>query len=133
MNQEKENAILLANIGSSDLEILIDKYFIPLGYRQEPNEDRSNLDTEQEDIWENRNNLIRGLCQKLKVQIVEKTRKTPYKFTELTEKIDLAFQENPQKWSKKIRYSRLSGIIKKIQTKFKLEKVIFLSPSKTKR
>ena len=52
-------AILLANIGTSDLALKIGEHFFPIGFdRSEPGLDYSELTDEEKKVWNNRETLI---------------------------------------------------------------------------
>ncbi len=88
--------ILIANIGTSDLSIKIDDYYIPVGFdRSESNIDYRGLDQDEKAMWEKelRDSYIAGvLCPELNVK-VEKGR---FSFRELTLKILEAYEQDEE-------------------------------------
>lgn len=126
----KEKAVLLANVGTSDIEIYLDGYgYIPVWERQQPNQARDYGELEPTTIqtWNNRVQLIIDhVCQELDVPIDQSRKfpKLPFKFIDLTQKLYQAYQNNPEAWTKRIFASRLVGIIQQVQEKFEIEKII---------
>lgn len=115
--------ILIANIGTSDLAVKVDDYYLPIGFdRDEPNIDESDLNTNEKEIWEKdfrKEYIIERLCKELNVDIY----KGKFKFRELTEKILNAYQNNPAEWHQRISLGRIYGVIKTAIEKFNVKKV----------
>ncbi|MGK7872778.1 MAG: hypothetical protein AB4426_05530 [Xenococcaceae cyanobacterium] len=120
--------ILIANIGTSDIAVKLnkdflkpyiqeqnipselaeqlDRYYLPIGFdRNEPNQDKAiaELDADQKKIWEQRQNLISTLCDELQV----KCNRNRFSFRDLTSHLWQEYQKEDQKDSKKW-HSRLS-------------------------
>jgi hypothetical protein len=130
-------AILLANIGKSDLLIkseIYEQYWIPLGFdREEPNLREVQATDEEKQIWREREEIIiTELYPQLKIEAPPKDDRGKYKttvtFRQLTEKIWNAYETN-ERWHDLIRPSgRILGAIETISAKFKLETVyIFIT------
>ncbi len=103
--------ILLANIGTSDLAIKIDDFYLPVGFdRSEPNVDYSGLTDNEKNIWERelrQEYIINVLCKELDVK-VDRGR---FSFRELTCKILEAYKKNEETWHQRIRPGRIWGVI----------------------
>lgn len=134
MNQPK--AILLANIGTSDLAVKIDKddYHYPIGFdRDEPRlqEQLKQLEENKRQAWNQKDEVIATkLCPQLDVQVTIKedknTGKISYKFSfrELTKKII----DNYQNWDDKIIPGRIWGVIEEAYHQFHVRTVyIFIT------
>lgn len=104
--------ILIANIGTFDLAIKIDDYFMPIGFdRSEPNINYDGLNDIEKIVWEQELRLsyiAEYLCPELGVN-VDKGR---FSFRELTHKILEAYQKNEETWHQRIRPGRIWGVIK---------------------
>lgn len=126
----KEKAILLANVGTSDIEIYLDGYgYIPVWERQQPNQARDfqELETKTIQTWNNRIQLITDqVCRELRVEIDDsrKSPKLPFQFIDLTQKLQEAYENKPDTWRSRIFASRLLGIIQQAKEKFELDKII---------
>lgn len=105
-------AILIANIGTSDLAIKIDNFYIPIAFdRKEPNIDDSGLNANEKAVWEQdlrQSYIVEYLCPELGVNI-DKRR---FSFRELTYKILKAYEEDEETWHQRIRPGRIWGVIK---------------------
>ena len=112
-------AILVANIGTSDLAIKIDDYYIPISFdRNEPNLDLSNLEEEEEIIWSKDwrdSDIQRKLCPELGIE--------KYSFRELTKSIWDKYQEDEANWHDRISPGRIWGVIQTAIEEFQLDKV----------
>ncbi len=109
-------AILIANIGTSDLAVKIDDYYIPVGFdRHEPNLDESGLTDDEKTIWERelrQSFIISDLCPKLGVPVKEnKNGQKSFSFRELTHKLLEAY-ERDENWHDRIRPGRIWGVLK---------------------
>lgn len=121
--------ILVANIGTSDLAIKIDDFYIPIGFdRSEPNIDYQGLNDNEKAVWEEKFRLsyiAASLCLELNVN-VDKGR---FLFRELTYKILEAYQKDEETWHQRIRPGRIWGVIKSaMEPNFKVrEAYIFVT------
>ena len=130
--------ILIANIGTSDLAVKINglDYYVPIFERNEPNEEKSSLTSEQLEVWEQRNKYIaEGICQELNVAVKESESKGKkyfdFSFRELTEKLRSAYQQNPDLWHSRICPSRIGGAIAQAKTQFAAQQIyIFVTNQK---
>lgn len=123
-------AILIANIGTSDLAIAVDDYYVPVYFdRNEPNIDRPDPDSLEEAAWKMRTDDINQLAiQELGMQIEEG--KTP-PFREFTHKLLEAYQQYPDKWHHRLRPGRIWGVIVAAREKFQIETAhIFVTDQK---
>ena len=106
--------ILIANIGTSDLAVKIDDYYLPIGFdRNEPNHDvaLAELNENENEKWKARQNLIAtNLCEELKVNYNPKSYR--FSFRELTAKIFDAYQQSPETWHQRLSPGRIWGVIK---------------------
>ncbi|MDY6940830.1 MAG: hypothetical protein SWY16_24630 [Cyanobacteriota bacterium] len=114
----KNSAILIVNLGSSDLAVKIDGYYIPVGFdRNEPNLDDSGLDDNEKAMWEQelrRSYITEELCPELGVE-VDRGR---FSFRELTRRILEEYEKDEALWHSRIRPNRLWGVIRAAQQKF---------------
>ena len=105
----------IANIGTSDLAVKVDDYYIPVRFdRNEPNLDESGLTENEEGIWNLRqDSMSEELCPELGVQTQpQKNPNTPrFLFRELTEKLLEAYEQDEEKWHSRISPGRLQGVI----------------------
>ena len=123
-------AILIANIGTSDLAVKIEEYFIPVGFdRSEPNIniDDPALTDDQKDMWNEQKLrhffVTDSLCQELDVKVNLDNPRNPFSFLELTEKLLNAYEKDEEKWHSRIRPGRISGVIKTAVEKFKVKDI----------
>ncbi len=129
-------AILIANIGTSDLAVKIEEYYIPVGFdRNEPNIDYSDSTEDQKTMWEQQKlrqeYVTQLLCPELNVPVDSNNPKIPFSFRELTEKLLNAYQQDEEKWHPRIRPGRISGVIKTAVEKFKVQDIyIFVTKQK---
>jgi len=100
--------ILIANIGTSDLAVKVNKYYIPIGLNlNEPNIDLSGLEEEEEDIKNSLSSYITdNLCPELGVEVNNK-----FSFREFTYNLLEAYKKSPSEWHNRIRPGRIQGII----------------------
>ena len=115
-------AILIANIGTSDLTVNVDNYYFPIGFdRNEPNIDYSGLTPDEDAAWQSRREFVEQiLCQELNVE--------PFTFRNLTHKLRDAYQQQPEAWHSRIRPGRIWGTLVEAQEKFKVRTVyIFIT------
>lgn len=124
--------ILLANLGTSDLTIKVQDFWLPFGFRDEPNVDETGLteQPEKETAWKKREQLIVELLETqsslldLKEIIRQKKFKT-YHFKNLTSQLqqhsknDVAQPHNQIQ----LKVGRLLGIVKTAYEKFQARKV----------
>jgi hypothetical protein len=111
-------AILIANIGTSDLAIKLRgfDYFLPVGFdRDEPNTANEILTTDEQALWDRHTRedfIIDELCHELKVECKAKFNgKKSYSFRSLTEKLFAAYDQDPETWHPRIRPGRIWGVI----------------------
>ncbi|AOY78990.1 hypothetical protein BJP36_02805 [Moorena producens JHB] len=104
-------AILIANIGTSDLAIKIDNYYIPVGFdREEKNLPLDDLTSNEKEVWEQglRNDLITEyVCPELGVTV----KNGKFSLRELTEKLLYEYQNNPEKWHSRLSPGRIWGVV----------------------
>ncbi|MFM6589915.1 MAG: hypothetical protein ACKPJA_18935 [Microcystis panniformis] len=126
--------ILLANLGTSDLTIKVQNFWLPFGFRDEPNVDETGLteQPEKETAWKKREQLIVELLETqsslldLKEIIRQKKIKT-YHLKNLTSQLhqlqhsknDVAQPHNQIQ----LKVGRLLGIVKTAYEKFQARKV----------
>lgn len=110
-------AILIANIGTSDLTIKIDDYYIPVGFdRNEPNLDESELTDDEKTVWERelrQSYIISELCPELGVTVTEnKKGEKKFSFRELTQKLLAVYEKDETGiWHDRIRPGRIWGVL----------------------
>ena len=128
-----DSAILILNLGTSDIAVQIDGYYIPVGFdRNEPNLDDSDLDDNEKAIWEQelrQSYIIQELCPQLGVK-VDRGR---YSFRELTRRILEEYEKDETSWHSRIRPNRLWGVIQSAQQKFDLETVYLFATDQPER
>lgn len=116
--------ILIANIGTSDLAIKIDDYYIPVGFdRDEKNVNDTDLDENEKAIWEKnlrQEYICSQLCHELEVPY---KKNGEFSFRELTKKILEEYEKNEGIWHHQINPDRIRGVIEKARKEFNLEKV----------
>ncbi|MEL6580230.1 MAG: hypothetical protein AAFQ14_10785 [Cyanobacteria bacterium J06621_12] len=127
---------LINNLGTSDLLIEIDGYYLPVGFnRDEKNTDFSGISEAEHQQWKSRQKTIATtLCQELGVEVASADSRYPYSysFRELTQKILAELQRNPDLWSKRLRLGRINGIIERAQAEFAVSKAyIFVTDHST--
>ncbi|CAD5988635.1 hypothetical protein PCC9214_05428 (plasmid) [Planktothrix tepida] len=117
-------AILIANIGTSDLAIKIDDYYIPVGFdRDEKNVNNTELDENEKVIWEKnwrQEYICAQLCHELEIPY---KKNGEFSFRELTKKILEEYEKNEEVWHNQINPDRIRGVIEKARKEFNLEKV----------
>ncbi len=118
-------SILIANIGTSDLTVRIPSslYYLPIIMRNEPNLKNTvnDLNEDRLNIWNQSHQLVQeNLCSKLKVNLKEKSQ---FQFVELTQKLWLAYQDNPEVWNSRIRPGRFLGIVNTAVRNFNIQKI----------
>ncbi len=115
-------AVLVANIGTSDLAVKIDDYYIPVGFdRNEPNLDVSNLNEDEQLFWEQdlrQQYIIESLCAELDVEVTQNRNRAFFSFRELTEKLLNAYEANETKWHQRLSPGRIWGVIETAKTQF---------------
>ncbi|MGB3401196.1 MAG: hypothetical protein WBA77_00735 [Microcoleaceae cyanobacterium] len=120
---------LIANIGTSDLAVKIDHYYIPIGFdRSEPNIDQSDLNEDEKAIWEQelrQSYITEILCPELNVSVREnrKTSKKIFSFLELTEKLFQAYEQDELTWHSRLRPGRIWGVIQTAQQQFNVQEI----------
>lgn len=124
-------AILLANLGTSDLAIKINDfdYCLPIFERKEPNEDTSKLTTNELDAWNSRDTYAKFLYDELEMKLIksknteEETGEVKSSFIEFSEKLLERYKSDPVTWHPRIRPGRIGGVILDAQKKFELQKI----------
>lgn len=106
-------AILIANIGTSDLAVKIDDYYIPVGFdRNEPNLDESELTDDEKTVWDaqlRQSYIISDLCPELGVAVNGQK----CSFRELTQKLLAVYEaDETGTWHDRIRPGRIWGVLK---------------------
>ncbi|MEN9230546.1 MAG: hypothetical protein Q6L68_06530 [Thermostichus sp. DG02_5_bins_236] len=123
-------AILIANIGTSDLSVKLKDfdYFLPIGFdRDEPNVSDEILSPDEQALWDRNTRdefIIDELCKELGVEC--KTRdngKKSYSFRTLTEKLFSAYQQDPEDWQGRIKPGRIWGILNTAIHQFSVNKI----------
>lgn len=123
-------AILIANIGTSDLSVKLKDfdYFLPIGFdRDEPNVSDEILSPDEQALWDRNTRdefIIDELCKELGVEC--KTRgngKKSYSFRSLTEKLFSAYQQDPEDWQGRIKPGRLWGVLNTAIHQFSVKKI----------
>ncbi|MHC5729792.1 MAG: hypothetical protein ACYTXY_37870, partial [Nostoc sp.] len=122
-------AILIANLGTSDIAIKLDgfNYYLPIFERVEPNEDLSGLNSEELHLWKKRNNYAELLCDELNVKYTkqESSRgiEIDFLFTEFSQNLLKAYLLEPDVWHNRIRPVRIGGVILDAINKFNLQEI----------
>ncbi|MDX2232443.1 MAG: hypothetical protein NW220_22625 [Leptolyngbyaceae cyanobacterium bins.349] len=103
-----EAAILVANIGTSDLSIKVDDYYLPIGFDRE----ERNLKPPEsvQALWEHRTKKVRAIAQaELGIDLSGKDDRSWFRAVsgELWER----YQQAPEIWHERIRIGRLLGVI----------------------
>lgn len=117
--------ILIANIGTSDLAVKVDDYYLPIQFdRSEPNIDDSHLDENSQEYWDNREFWIaESVCKKLNIPYQEKQKGEKksyvYSFRDLTKAL-LAHYDD---WKNNIIPCRILGIINKAIKEFNVKNI----------
>ena len=107
-------AILVANIGTSDLAIELDGYYIPIGFdRTEPNIVNPEAGSPEVVIWaeENRREKTQQLYRELGFADPGQLRWS-VSFRDLTQKLSERYKAAPETWHDRILPGRLWGVIK---------------------
>jgi hypothetical protein len=117
-------AILIANIGKSDISVKIGDHYFPIGFdRNEPNLQQPEPNSLEADLWKNRITHIREMAQsKLGINVSEKNTGIP-PFREFTRALLTAYQKDSQTWHPHIRISRIWGVIETARSSNPLRKV----------
>jgi hypothetical protein len=126
-------AILIANIGTSDLVIKIEgfDYFLPILFRKEPNLEGKlkELTPEEKGIWDDRNNYVKAfLCDHLGVETSRnQNEELVFSFREFSQKLLGKYNEYPEYWYDRIRPGRIWGVIRDSISLSNLDKIIFIA------
>ncbi len=122
--------ILIANIGKSDLAVKPQgiNYYLPIGFdRDEPNEDRSGLTPEEQEVWDKREEYIASICTELGVvsQKVQRGRNIVYDFNflELTGKILEAYPAKLTGGEDRLCPGRIGGVLLEAKKKYDVKDV----------
>lgn len=123
-------AILLANLGTSDLAIKINDfdYCLPIFERNEPNEDTSRLNIGELEVWKDRNSYTEFLYEELNMTLIPSKiagEKIGVKssFVDFSQSLLQKYLSNPDIWHHRIRPGRIGGVIIDAQKKFELQKI----------
>ncbi|MBD2090641.1 hypothetical protein H6F67_12330 [Microcoleus sp. FACHB-1515] len=105
-------AILVANIGTSDISVKIGDYYIPIGFdRSEPNIVEPEEDSPEAAVWvKNRRREIQSLYRELGFQDSGDP-KWSVPFRDLTQRLLAAYTTEPDIWHDRILPGRLWGVI----------------------
>jgi hypothetical protein len=124
MNRAIFMQILVANIGTSDLAVkpLGIDYYLPIGFdRNEPNEDRQGLTTDELELWNNRDQYIELLCNELgeEVKKIAQGDKQFFQvsFRGLTKKILRAYRADLDVWDSRLCPGRIGGVLQEAREK----------------
>ncbi|MBW4700161.1 MAG: hypothetical protein KME03_20110 [Aphanocapsa lilacina HA4352-LM1] len=116
-------AILIANLGVSDLSIKVGEHFFPIDVRDEPNV--PNIPK-----WNERSKQVKDFLEKeLRIKLDQKEY-----FRALTKRLNEAFIEDPPRWEELVRSSRIEGVINKALAfqELKIDKVhVFVTDQAT--
>lgn len=102
-------AILIANLGTSDLTVQVEDFFFPILQRDFMNVDLSELSQEEREAWEKgqRDFFVTGLASELGIS--EKN----FTFREISRKLLDSYRDNPELWHHRIHPGRIWGAIQK--------------------
>ena len=113
--------ILIANIGTSDLAINVEGYYLPIRFdRNEPNLDESQLTEEEKIVWDReyrQSDVIDKLCPELGVETKAEGREK-FAFRDFTEKLWTAYEQDEEKWHSRISPGRLQGVVTTAKNQF---------------
>ncbi|MBD2580124.1 hypothetical protein [Oscillatoria sp. FACHB-1406] len=112
--------LLIANIGTSDLAVKIDNYYVPIGFdRNEPNieEAEAQLNTEEETAWKNRSLISSKLAKLLGLTVERPT------FRQLTQSLLSAYQKDPETWHERLRPARIFSVVQTAHERFKVNQI----------
>ena len=102
--------ILIANIGTSDLAVKVEEYYIPIGFdRNEPNLEGAiaELDDGEKQAWEQREKTVN---ETLTVELGLSSGKRPA-FRDLTRRLFEEYKKDANKWHPRISPGRILGAI----------------------
>jgi len=113
--------ILIANIGTSDLAVNVEGYYLPIRFdRKEPNLDESQLTEEEKIVWDReyrQSDVIEKLCPELGVETKPEGREKFF-FRDFTEKLWAAYEQDEEKWHSRISPGRLQGVVTTAKNQF---------------
>jgi|GEM_PF-2382167 len=127
-------AILIANLGTSDISVKIDDYFLPLWDRSEPNISSENLTSLQQQSWNNRSSIICDrLCEELQVEKkINNRNQETFSFRKLIEKLLDCYRNDPNTWKTRLVFNRIIGILSEVKED-KIQKIyLFCTDQSTK-
>jgi hypothetical protein len=103
-------AILVANIGTSDVSIAVGDYYLPIGFeRIEPNLQLPERD-DLKQLWNQRTEKVRAIAQsELDIDLSGKDDRAW--FRQVSEKLWERYQQTPEVWHDRIQMGRLLGVI----------------------
>jgi len=120
-------AILIANLGTSDLAIKLKDFdfYLPIFDRDEPNEKTSHLTEVELDTWSQRNEYAAILCDELDIQYSKspKNGEPKISFVDFTKKLLDHYLNDSDSWHSRIRPGRIGGTIIEAQNKFHVETI----------
>lgn len=123
------NTIIIANIGTSDIAIKIEDFYIPIGFdRNERNINYDGLTEDEKLVWDKElkdSYILEYLCPELGIEVrTAKNGKKSFSFRELTKRIWEVYQKDEETWHQRIRPGRIWGVIDSArQEKFKTKEV----------
>ena len=124
--------ILIANIGTSDLAVKVDgsDYYFTLDARNEPNINKSSLDSSQAEAWNSKDFYQECLCNELNVPFSEEKKF----FRPLTKKLLEVYRNDSKSWHSRIRPGRIFGAIQEAREKFSVTEIyLFITDQKTEK
>lgn len=100
-------SILIANIGTSDIAVKVDSYFLPIGFnRREPNLEEPSADTPEGVAWYERDITLKQFFRyKLELQ-----QENP-SFREVSKALLEQYKQQPDVWHPRISIGRIQGVI----------------------
>ena len=110
--------LLIINLGTSDLTVHLNGYYIPIGFgRKEPNLTSGNITPTEQEKWNSQETIVREqLCPQLGMELPQKL-----SVREISEKI----WQNYENWKNHLYFGRIIGILQTAQKQFSVDKVYF--------
>ena len=111
-------AILIINLGTSDLTVKIEDYYFPISFqREEPNTIKPPPGSNEAALWSQRGSYIQEfLCEELKLD-------KSATFRDLTQVILEKYEHNTESWHQRLRPGRIWGVITTAQQKYQVSEV----------
>ncbi|MEM8642445.1 MAG: hypothetical protein AAGG51_27050 [Cyanobacteria bacterium P01_G01_bin.54] len=97
--------ILVANVGTSDIALKTDEYYLPLFERQEPNLEQPDPATPEGAAWHRRQKLLGNMAHR------ELGTSVDAKFREVCQALLKSYQQDPETWHSRISIGRIWGVI----------------------